>query len=47
MAEDEWINGASVRLLVLLAFVLGMLCVLTADLLIDHWPTVASPRLIL
>ena len=47
MAEDEWINGAPVSLLVLLAFVFGMLCVLAADLLLDHWPTVFSPRLIL
>jgi len=47
MIEDEWINGAPVSLLVLLAFAFGMLCVLAADLLIDHWPTVASPRLIL
>ena len=47
MVEDEWTNGAPVSLLVLLAFAFGMLCVLAADLLIDHWPTVAGLRPIL
>jgi len=44
MAEDEWINGAPVSLLVLLAFVFGMLWPFDGALVLLCWPRLLGSR---